>query len=44
MQACEPPPQKPQVGASASRSVKGNLVRLETKANVNVSAEEAQSM
>ncbi|KAK9075794.1 hypothetical protein SSX86_004123 [Deinandra increscens subsp. villosa] len=42
--ACEPPPQKPQVGASASRAVKGNLVRLETKANVNVSVEEAQSI
>lgn len=44
MQACEPPPQKPQVGASASRAVRGNLVRLETKANVNVPIEEAQAM
>ncbi|KAJ0911604.1 putative NAD(P)H oxidase (H(2)O(2)-forming) [Helianthus annuus] len=42
--ACEPPPQKPQIGASASRAVKGNLVRLETKANVNVSVEEAQAI
>ncbi|KAL8208595.1 hypothetical protein R6Q57_008007 [Mikania cordata] len=42
--ACEPPTQKPQVGASASRAMKGNLVRLETKANVNVSVEEAQSI
>ncbi|KAI7744295.1 hypothetical protein M8C21_031073 [Ambrosia artemisiifolia] len=42
--ACEPPPEKPQIGHSASRAVKGNLVRLETKANVNVSVEEAQSI
>nr|XP_043619174.1 putative respiratory burst oxidase homolog protein H [Erigeron canadensis] len=42
--ACEPPPQKPQVGASASRAVRGNLVRLETKANVNVPVEEAQAI
>ncbi|KAK9055408.1 hypothetical protein SSX86_026491 [Deinandra increscens subsp. villosa] len=42
--ACEPPPQKPQIGASSSRAVKGNLVRLETKANVNVPVEEAQAI
>ncbi|KAI3782389.1 hypothetical protein L2E82_12434 [Cichorium intybus] len=42
--ACEPPPQKPQVAASASRAIKGNLVRLETKANVNIPVEEAQAV
>ncbi|KAI3742391.1 hypothetical protein L1987_60071 [Smallanthus sonchifolius] len=41
--ACEPPPQKPQVVGSASRAVRGNLVRLETKANVNI-PEEAQAL
>ena len=44
MQACEPPPQKTQLGAAASRAVKGNLVRLETRANTNVSVEEAQAV
>lgn len=44
MQACEPPPQKPQVAASSSRAIKGNLVRLETKANVNIPIEEAQAV
>ncbi|GKB13599.1 putative respiratory burst oxidase homolog protein H, partial [Tanacetum coccineum] len=42
--ACEPPPQKAQLGAAASRAVKGNLVRLETRANTNVSVEEAQAV
>ncbi|CAI9297887.1 unnamed protein product [Lactuca saligna] len=42
--ACEPPPQKPQIAASSSRAIKGNLVRLETKANVNIPIEEAQSV
>ena len=44
MQACEPPPQQPQVAGAASRAMRGNLVRMETRANTNVSLEESQAM
>ncbi|KAJ9548345.1 hypothetical protein OSB04_020888 [Centaurea solstitialis] len=44
--ACEPPPQKPQVAGpgAASKAMRGNLVRLETRANTNVSLEESQAI
>ncbi|XP_024967933.1 putative respiratory burst oxidase homolog protein H [Cynara cardunculus var. scolymus] len=42
--ACEPPP-KPQVAdAAASKAMRGNLVRLETRANTNVPLEESQAI
>ncbi|GJX66154.1 hypothetical protein Tco_0300497 [Tanacetum coccineum] len=44
MQSYEHPSQKAQLGAAALRAVKGNLSRLETRANTNVSVDEAHAV